>query len=191
MLVRNKLNKWWITYWPAPSWLVSSVGRLIAPISQRSRIRIPHRPEFFCQALFSLLLKLCSLLRSSLSCSFRFWLPLISHWLRENSAGITLFRLTSTTFYFCCAKRKPRGNYKNHFHSINYCNDVLIVSSKTANVIIIANPSKSPRFCRNITRRFLSDLDVMLANISGTWDGNNEALFVMVTVALKHKRMEC
>ena len=94
-------------------------------------------------------------------------------------------------FTFAVRKGSRGVTTKNHFHSINYCNDVLIVSSKTANVIIIANPSKSPRFCRNITRRFLSDLDVMLANISGTWDGNNEALFVMVTVALKHKRMEC
>ena len=36
---------------PAPSWLVSSIGKIASPASQRSRFRIPHKPEFF-QAFF-------------------------------------------------------------------------------------------------------------------------------------------
>ena len=42
---------------PAPSWLVSSIGKSAAPLSQRSRVWIPYKPEFF-QAFFSQLQKL-------------------------------------------------------------------------------------------------------------------------------------
>ena len=42
---------------PAPSWLVSSIGKSAARVSQRSRVRISYEPEFF-QAFFSQLQKL-------------------------------------------------------------------------------------------------------------------------------------
>ena len=32
---------------PAPRWLVSLIDRADAPVSQRSRVRIPYKPEFF------------------------------------------------------------------------------------------------------------------------------------------------
>ena len=36
-----------LTKWPAPRWLDSSVSKSTAPVSQRSWIRIPFKPEFF------------------------------------------------------------------------------------------------------------------------------------------------
>ena len=38
---------------PAPSWLVSSIGNSAAPVSQRSRVRIPYKPEFFSGFVFA------------------------------------------------------------------------------------------------------------------------------------------
>ena len=38
---------------PAPSWLVSSIGNSAAPVSQRSRVRIPYKAEFFSGFLFA------------------------------------------------------------------------------------------------------------------------------------------
>ena len=37
----------------APSWLGSSIGKSVAPILQRSRARIPYKPEFFSGFLFA------------------------------------------------------------------------------------------------------------------------------------------
>ena len=37
----------------APSWLVSSFGKSVAPVLQRSRVRIPYKPEFFSAFLFT------------------------------------------------------------------------------------------------------------------------------------------
>ena len=37
----------------APSWLVSSIGKSVTPVSQRSRVRIPYMPEFFSGFLFT------------------------------------------------------------------------------------------------------------------------------------------
>ena len=39
---------------PAPSWLVSLIGKCTAPVSQRSRVRIPYKPEFFSRFLFAI-----------------------------------------------------------------------------------------------------------------------------------------
>ena len=44
--------------WPTPSWLVSSMGKSAAPVSQRSMVRIPYKSFFFFQAFFSQLQKL-------------------------------------------------------------------------------------------------------------------------------------
>ena len=41
------------TYWQAPSWLFSSVGKSTAPVSQRSWVQIPYRPEFFSGLIFT------------------------------------------------------------------------------------------------------------------------------------------
>ena len=38
--------------WSTPSWLVSSVGKSAAPVSQRSRVRIPYKSEFFFRLSF-------------------------------------------------------------------------------------------------------------------------------------------
>ena len=38
---------------PAPSWLVGWIGKSAAPVSQRSRVRIPCKPEFFSGFLFA------------------------------------------------------------------------------------------------------------------------------------------
>ena len=37
----------------APSWLGSSIGKSVAPVLQRSRARIPYKPEFFSGFLFA------------------------------------------------------------------------------------------------------------------------------------------
>ena len=37
----------------APSWLVSSIGKSAEPVSQRSRVQIPYKPEFFSGFLFA------------------------------------------------------------------------------------------------------------------------------------------
>ena len=36
-----------------PSWLVSSTGKSTEPVSQRSRVQIPYKPEFFSGFLFA------------------------------------------------------------------------------------------------------------------------------------------
>ena len=41
------------TQLPAPSWLDSSIGKSTAPVSQRSWVRIPFKPEFFSGFLFA------------------------------------------------------------------------------------------------------------------------------------------
>ena len=38
--------------WPAPSWLDSSVGYSAAPVSQRSWVPIPSKPEFYFRLYF-------------------------------------------------------------------------------------------------------------------------------------------
>ena len=38
---------------PAPSWLLAQFGKSAAPVSQRSRVRIPFKPEFFLGFLFA------------------------------------------------------------------------------------------------------------------------------------------
>ena len=48
----------WAIQWPAPSWLVSSIGSESAePVSQGSRVQISYKPEYF-QAFFSQLQRL-------------------------------------------------------------------------------------------------------------------------------------
>ena len=32
---------------PAPSWLITSIGKSAVPVTQRSRVRIPYNPDFF------------------------------------------------------------------------------------------------------------------------------------------------
>ena len=44
--------------WPTPSWLVGSMSKSAAPVSQWSRVRIPYKCFFFFQAFFSQLQKL-------------------------------------------------------------------------------------------------------------------------------------
>ena len=41
-----------LTEWPAPSWLDSSIGKSTAPVSQRSWVQIPFKPEFFFRLNF-------------------------------------------------------------------------------------------------------------------------------------------
>ena len=54
--VRRSTN--WAIQWPAPSWLVSSIGSESAePVSQRSRVQISYKPEYF-HAFFSQLQRL-------------------------------------------------------------------------------------------------------------------------------------
>ena len=47
--------------WPTPSWLVSSVGKSAAPVSQRSWVWIKYKSECFFQAFFSQLQKVASI----------------------------------------------------------------------------------------------------------------------------------
>ena len=99
------------TSWPAPSWLVSSVGRALHRYRRGHGFKSRTGLIFF-QALFSLLLKLCTLLRGSLSFTFMYRLRWTGQkkyekWCKEMVAPVLGFFLGKKLEGFSLSWRTP------------------------------------------------------------------------------------